>query len=128
MTEHIRHGFGAVRPYIHGPLSLLEFVVSVFDAKQLERHDFGPERCQAELQVGDSVLVIEAGDLPSHVEGWTDSIYAYVPDVDAAYTKAIQLGATSISEPSEKSYQERQAGFRDSAGNTWWVSTYKQGS
>lgn len=117
--------FGVVRPYIHGPLSLLEFVVAVFGAKELERHEFGPDKCHAELQLGDSVLVIEAGGLPSHVEGWVASIYVYVPDVDAAYTKAMQLGATSISEPVEKPYQERQAGFRDSAGNTWWISTYK---
>jgi len=43
----------------------------------------------------------------------------------ATYRKAMALGASSIAEPIEKPYQERQAGFRDPGGNTWWVSTYK---
>lgn len=124
MTKHIRHGIGSVRPYLHGPVSLLNFVAKVFGAVELERHEFGPERFHVELQVGDSVLVIEAGELPPEVSAWTNSIYVYVQNVDAAYAKAMELGATSISEPVEKPYQERQAGFKDSAGNTWWVGAY----
>ena len=77
-----------------------------------------------ELKVGDSVLVVEAGELPPAVEPWTNSVYVYVADVDAAYGTAMQLGAESIAEPVDKPYQERQAGFRDVAGNTWWVAAY----
>ncbi len=124
MSDHIRHGMGTIRPYIYGPVSLPDFVVAVFDAVELERHEFGPESFHVEFQVGDSVLVVEAGSLPSGSKAWTNSIYVYVPDVEATYNKAIELGATSISEPSEKPYQERQAGFRDSSGNTWWIATY----
>ena len=43
MTDHIRNGIGSVRPYLDGPLSLLEFIVRVFDAKELERHQLGPQ-------------------------------------------------------------------------------------
>lgn len=124
MSSHIRHGAGAVRPYLHGPVALIQFVKDVFEAEEIERHEFGPESFHVELKVGDSVLVIEAGELPKDVTPWTNSVYVYVKDVDAAYERAMKLEARSIAAPVDKPYQERQAGFRDAAGNTWWVGTY----
>ena len=56
-------------------------------------------------------------------ESWTNSIYVYVPDVDAACARATAHGAAVILAPEDKPYQERQAGVRDEAGNTWWIST-----
>lgn len=125
MNKHIRHGTGSVRSYIYGPAALVEFVKKVFGAVELERHEFGAESFHVELQIGDSVIVIEAGELSEGVTAWTNSIYVYVLDVDAAYEHAIRLNAVSISEPVDKPYMERQAGFRDAAGNTWWIATYK---
>jgi uncharacterized glyoxalase superfamily protein PhnB len=49
----------------------------------------------------------------------------YVPDVDAAYRRAIERGAISVAEPKEQPYQERNAGVKDRYGNTWWISTYR---
>lgn len=113
-----------MRPYIYAPISLLEFLAQVFGADELEHHEFGPESCHVELQIGDSILVVEAGELPPDVHAWTNSVYVYVQDVDSVYARAIALGAKPITEPVEKLYQERQAGCQDSAGNTWWVGTY----
>ena len=76
------------------------------------------------LQVGDSLLWVEAGELPAHIEPWVGSVYVYVSDVDAVYRRAMELGARSISAPEDKPYKERQAGFIDAGGNTWWVSRY----
>ena len=125
MGNHIRHGVGAVRPYLHGPVSLLQLVVDVFGAQEIERHQLGPQSFHVEFQVGDSALVIEAGELPVGVEPWTNTVYVYVPDVDAAVAKAVERGAEIIAAPADKPYQERQAGIRDAAGNTWWISTYR---
>jgi uncharacterized glyoxalase superfamily protein PhnB len=74
--------------------------------------------------VGDSLVWVEAGDLPAHIKSWTGAVYVYVADVDATYKRAMGLGATSIAPPEDKPYLERQAGFVDPGGNTWWVSTY----
>jgi PhnB protein len=71
------------------------------------------------------VLVIEAGVLPPGVSPWVGAIYVYVEDVDAVYTRALQLGAKPLAQLQDKRYQERQAGFLDIAGNTWWVATYR---
>ncbi len=121
--KHVRHGIGSVRPYVHGPLSLWELVRDAFGAVELERHEFGPESFHIEARIGDSVIVLETGD-PPHPEGTPGSIYVYVADVDSAYKRALERGATSIAAPQDKPYQERQAGVRDSFGNVWWISTY----
>lgn len=118
--SHVHKGFGVVRPYLHGPIDLPAFLEETFDALELERNVDGPTL----LQIGDSLLWVEAGDLPPDVEPWVGSVYVYVPDVDATYARAVQRGARSISAPETKPYGERQAGFVDPGGNTWWVSTY----
>ncbi len=122
--SYVRHGKGAVRPYLHGPSLLPEFVKGVFDATELERHEFGPNSFHVELQIGDAVIVIEAGDLPENVQPWINTIYVYVENVDRVFRKALELGAEPVSQVEEKPYQERQAAFRDSGGNTWWVAKY----
>ena len=122
---HVRHGIGSVRPYLHGPVGLPKFVCEVFGAVELERHEFGPQKFHVELRGSDSVLAIEAGELPAGKPSWKGAVYVYVENVDAVYAKAVRLGATSVAEPQDKPYQERQCGFLDTAGNMWWVSTFK---
>ena len=122
--EYVRHGIGSVRPYVHGHLQLWDLVRDAFGAVELERHEFGPTSFHIEARISDSVIVLETGD-PPHPEGTAGSIYVYVPDVDAAYRRALERGATSIAPPQDKPYQERQAGVRDSFGNTWWIATYR---
>ena len=119
-VAHVHRGFGAVRPYLNGPHDLPAFLEKTFGAVVLERNPEGPTL----LQVGDSLIWVEAGDLPESVTPWVGSVYVYVPNVDAVYDRAIKLGAKTISAPEDKPYNERQAGFVDAGGNTWWVSTY----
>ena len=122
--KHVRHGFGSVRPYVHGHLDLWDLVKESFGAVEIERHEFGPKSSHIEAQIGDSIIVLETGDPPAP-EGTPGSIYVYVTDVDSAYCRAIERGASSVAAPEDKPYQERAAGIRDSFGNTWWISTYR---
>jgi PhnB protein len=127
MTEHLqhaRHGFGSVRPYVHGHLELWDLVHHAFGAVDLERYEFGPKSVHVEARIGDSAIVLEIGDPPSP-SGTPGSIYVYVPDVDDAYRSALERGASSIAAPEDKPYEERAAGVRDPFGNTWWISTYR---
>jgi PhnB protein len=118
---HIHRGAGAVRPYLHGPQSLPSFLEQTFDAQVLERNDDGPIL----LQIGDSYVWVEAGELPPHITPWVGAVYVYVADVDAVHARAIAQGARSLAAPEDKPYHERQGGFVDAGGNTWWVSTYR---
>jgi PhnB protein len=122
--RHVRHGFGSARAYIHGHLDLWELVRDAFGAVEVERHEFGPKSFHIEARIGDSMIVLETGD-PPHPKGTPCSIYLYVPDVDDAYRRALERGASSVEAPEDKPYQERAAGVRDSFGNIWYISTYR---
>lgn len=125
MPTHVRHGRGAVRPYLFGDLGLPQFLCDVFGAEEVERHDMGPESAHVELAIGDSVVVVEAGRLPDSATPTRASVYVYVPDVDAVFARAIEAGATPRSEPEDKHYSERGAAIEDRSGNTWYISTFK---
>jgi PhnB protein len=116
--SYIQRGFGAVRPYLQGPESLPDFLREVFGAIELERNENGPVL----MQIADSLLWIEAGELPSHIAPWLCSTYVYCEDVDAAYARALALGAKSISPPEDKPWNERQAGFTDAAGAVGFIN------
>ena len=83
---------GTVRPYLYGNLDLIEFVQEVFGAVELERVALGPRSFHVEAAIGDSVIVLEVGDPPPTTAA-PASIYVYVPDVDAAYGRALEAGA-----------------------------------
>jgi PhnB protein len=122
-NKHIRHGIGSVRPYLYGDLKVPELVKHAFGAQELERLPAGNNGFHIEAKIGDSMLVLEAGN-PPHPGGTQASVYVYVEDVDAAYNRALEAGATSIIAPENKPYQERAAGVKDTYGNTWWLATY----
>ena len=125
MSKHIRHGSGNVRPYLYGNLDLPDFVREVFGAKELERLPVGNRGFHVEALIGDSMVVIEAGESFPPTAGLTKaSIYVYVENVDAAYEHAMEMGATSISAPEDKPYQERACGVKDTFGNIWYIATY----
>src|SRR5262245_42278285 len=96
--KHVRHGIGSVRPYVHGYLNLWDLVRDAFGAIEIERHEFDPKSFHIEARIGDSVIVLETGDPPNR-DATPGSIYVYVPDVDAAYGRALEKGAESIAPP-----------------------------
>lgn len=118
---HVRHGIGSVRPYMYGGVDLIDFIRETFSAEVIERHPIGGG-FHVEFQIGDSALVLEAGEFGGKKPPC--SIYVYVPDVDAVYERALRAGAESIRKPEDKPYHERSGGVRDSFGNTWYISTY----
>ena len=48
----------------------------------------------------------------------------YVNDADATYRRALQAGATSLTEPATQFYGDRSAGVQDPTGNFWWIATH----
>jgi uncharacterized glyoxalase superfamily protein PhnB len=55
----------------------------------------------------------------------TTALHVYVKDTDAVYKKALQAGATSLSEPKDQDYGERGAGVKDPFGNYWYIATHQ---
>lgn len=117
MAKHIRHGFGAVRPYLYGDQSSIDLALAL--GGELVENAHG----HMEIKLGDSMLVVEfKADWPADQR--RQSVYVYVPDVDAAYTASLRAGAASVTAPKDQRYQERSCTVRDGFGNTWHVSTF----
>ncbi len=116
--------YGTVSPYliVDGASGTIDFLVQVFGAVELHRYP-GPDGrlMHADVRINDSVVMLADG-----VEQWPSQpahVHVYVPDVDAAYQRALAAGATSIQEPVKKDDQDKRGGVKDSGGTTWWIAT-----
>ena len=117
MANYIRHGLGAVRPYLYGDQSSLDLVAAL--GGEIVENAHG----HMEIKLGDAMVVVEfKEDWPADQK--RQSVYVYVPDIDAAYAAAVRAGAESVEAPKDQRYQERSGTLRDRFGNTWYVSTY----
>jgi PhnB protein len=105
--------------------AVMTFARDVFGAEELMKHT-RPDGSlmHAEFRIGDSVVMLSQGtDAYKAFPVW---LHVYVPDVDATYRKAMALGAESVMEPVKRDDpddHDRRGGFKDPAGNTWWIAT-----
>jgi PhnB protein len=123
----LREGFTTVTPYlsIDHFQETMDFIKQAFGAVEIMRGGPGSGGgYHAEVRIGDSMLMIGGG---GQFKGpYTPaSLHMYVPDADAVYHNAIAAGATSLHEPVDQFYGDREAGVRDVAGNEWWIATHK---
>ncbi len=120
-TKPVREGFSTVTPYLIVPDvdKLIDFVTQTFGATELSRSTGSAGGTHAEVKIGDSMIMIggSAKDAPTPV-----MLYIYMRDVDSIYKRALEAGATSITEPSDQDYGERQAGVKDMFGNQWYIA------
>lgn len=118
----------SVRPYmiVPGADELIAFLRQTFDAKVALRVPAPDDRVRhAEVQVGDSVL-----ELADEIEGWPPiaaPLHVYLENVDEVYRRAIAAGATSLYEPVDQPYGDREAGVRDARGIEWFLATRLEG-
>ena len=74
----------------------------------------------AEMKIADSVMML--GEVPPGRDPFPAMLHLYVPDVDAAYKKALKAGAVSVREPADAPDGDRRGGVRDAWGNEWWLA------
>lgn len=123
-SSHKPEGYTTVSPYliVDGANQTIEFLVRAFGAVELRRFpDSTGKIMHAEVRIDDTVVMIADGGA-----GWppiASQVHIYVPDVDAAYKRAIEVGATSVQEPVKKDDADKRGGVKDSGGTTWWIAT-----
>lgn len=124
---HARVGYQTVTPYltVKRAEQLVEFVKQVFGGNEVFRTTGSAGGLHAEVTIGESKLMI--GGYES-VEEIPTALHVYVPDADAVYQRALDAGATSLEEPVDQFYGDREAGVKDPTGNVWWIATHKLGS
>jgi PhnB protein len=124
-VKPVPDGFHSITPYlaVPGVAKLIDFLAAVFDAKETERM-MRPDGTvhHAEVQIGDSKVML--GEPAAPRQPMPAMLYLYVADVDAAYHRAIQAGATSLAEPANQFYGDRHGGVQDPSGNQWWIATH----
>ena len=118
-------GYTTVSPYLvtKGAKEVIDFLKKVFGARELQRFDLpGGSIMHAEVQIGDTVVMI--GDAGENGHPFPCHLHVYVENVDDTYHRALEAGGISVQAPERKGQERnRRAGVKDSAGNTWWIST-----
>lgn len=103
---------------------VIAFLESAFGARVVDRYEGpGGSVAHAEVMISGSVLMID--DVRPGLEAMPLSISYYVEGddtVDAAYHRALEAGATSISPPQDEFYGHRTATVKDVGGNRWSIS------
>lgn len=118
-------GYHTVTPYlvVDNAKQLITFLQAAFDAEIKSLFEGADEAIlNAEVKIGDSMLMI--ADARDNCRAKPTMLYLYVPDVDAAYQRAIAAGAESMMEPADQFYGDRNGGVRDHSGNEWWLATH----
>jgi len=128
MTEKVMpvpEGYHSVTPYlvVKDAGALMDFLERAFGAVEIHRTS-GPDGSirHAEARIGDSMIMM--GQARDSSTPRPAMLYLYLPDVDAAYAKAVGAGGKSIQEPTTHFYGDRSGAVEDSQGNQWWIATH----
>lgn len=117
-------GYHNVNPFIFvdGGENLIGFLAEAFAAEETERITRSDGRIgHAEVRIGDSVVMVS--DATEELPARPCAHYLFVEDVDASYQRALIAGGTSLREPTDQLYGNREAGVVDTFDNIWWLAT-----
>ncbi|NIK56045.1 VOC family protein [Kribbella shirazensis] len=125
-TQQIPGGKSTVTPYIAAKSAdrFLEFVERTFEVRTTARvlNEDGTVG-HAEITVGDSVLMTFDA-----APDWPDTpsfLSVYVDDVERVYQRALDAGATVVTELMySRIIGDRVGRVKDPVGNIWWLQTH----
>ena len=124
-VKAIPEGHQAVIPYlvVDGAEKVIEFLKQTFHATETLRMA-GPDGKigHAEVRIGDCMVML--GEAQGPWKPMPAMIMVYTEGVDAVYQRALQAGATSVSEPKDQFYGDRSAAVADACGNQWFIATH----
>ena len=122
----IPEGYTAVTPYLITPDvdGLVTFLKGVFYAEEEFDRMCRPDGSvmHTEVRIGGAAVM-----MAEPMEGFPTMpamVYVYVPDVDAAYQRALAAEAKPLMAPADQFYGDRNAGVTDPWGNKWWIGTH----
>ena len=124
-VEPVPGKYSTVTPYlvVSDLPKLIDFIQDVFGAEVTESIK-SPDGTimHAEARIGNSMIMM--GSAPERNNPFPTMLYVYTEDTDTCYRRALEAGATSVMEPSDQFYGDRNAGVQDAFGNQWWIATH----
>ncbi|HEY6420673.1 MAG TPA: VOC family protein [Candidatus Binataceae bacterium] len=126
-AEPLPEELRSVTPYLHpiGSAKVIDFLKQAFDAEELFRaQDPAGTVHHAKIRIGDSIVAM--GEAHGPYQPMPPALHLYVSDADRVYQRALEAGATSLSEPADAPYGDRSAGVTDPFGNVWYIATHKK--
>ena len=136
-TNFVPAGTQTVIPHLvlQGAPAAIEFYKKAFGAEEVYRLAMEDGRIMhADLKFGDC-HVFMADDFPN-MEGCPSShlplsrgnvtIHMFVPDIDAAFKRAVDAGAKADMPPMDMFWGDRYGRLTDPYGHTWSLATHKE--
>ena len=136
MSKKVRavpEGYHSVTPYLvlRQASDAIEFDKKAFDAAEVFRMP-GPDGAiaHAEIRIGDSQIMMceenpqMGAQSPQALGGSPANLFLYVEDVDAAYKKAVDAGATATMPPQDMFWGDRYGKLVDPYGHEWSIATH----
>ena len=131
MPKPIPEGYHSVTPYlvVDDAKSAIDFYTRAFGAQEKFRMPMGDRIGHAEILIGDSHVMLadefpDMGHLgPKNRGGTTVSLMVYVPDVDTAFKRAIDAGATETRPLENQFWGDRMGTLTDPFGHVWSLAT-----
>lgn len=132
-VSHVPAGYHSVVPYItvRGAAKAIEFYKSAFGATEIMRFEGpGGSVAHAELEVAGSRFMLgdempEWGNRgPESLGGASGGLCLYLPDVDAAFARAVSAGAKAFKPVMDQFYGDRSGTVVDPFGHVWTLATH----
>ena len=132
MTKAIPEGYHSVTPYlaIDGAGEAIDWYARALGATELFRMERDGKIGHAEMMIGDShVMLADEHPEMNHIGpktrgGATASFMIYLEDVDSAFGRALDAGATQLQPVDDKFYGDRSGTIVDPFGHVWTLATH----
>lgn len=132
MTKPIPDGYHNVNLIltVDNGAQAIDFYKQAFGAKEISRLPMGDKIGHAELQIGDTRIMLndefpDHGNLgPKSRGGTTVGLVIYTDDVDSAFKKAIQAGGKETMAVADQFWGDRMGTLTDPFGHKWSIATH----
>jgi len=132
MTKPIPEGYRSVNVIltVDDGAKAIDFYKQAFGAKEISRLPMGDKIGHAELQIGDTRIMLndefpDHGNLGPKARGGTPvGLLIYTDDVDSAFRKAIDAGGMQTMPVADQFWGDRMGSLTDPFGHKWSIATH----
>jgi PhnB protein len=126
-------GYHSVTPYLslRDAKGAIDFYTRAFGAELVMKLDMPDGSvAHAEIRIGDSIVMMSEENpqwgnrSPLALGGTPVFLMIYVPNVDAAFARALAAGATRIRPVEDQFYGDRSGTLSDPYGYQWTLATH----